>query len=141
MAEKMEQPKIGKYAINLALTEVMADEISLKEEYRKQGLKFAVTEVGGKADSDLHIKITNAVIGAALNNKVIQKTPHDMHALLHATEEAKIGIFHNNNLSTNLALKIAIMCSENWLAVAIYGESSMHTYTSHERCGLGIMHI
>ncbi len=132
--------KVGKYALYLALSSREEEQI-LKEQYKEKNIKFCVTEVGGKSDSSFHGKLTNAVIGAVLNENIFNKTPQNLHALLHATEEAKLGVRINENFSKHFAFKVAIVIDNNWIAVAIYGESSMHSLTGHERCGLGVMHI
>ena len=81
------------------------------------------------------------MFGAGLNSGLIQKEPHEVHALLHATEEAKRGAIINVSSEANMAVKIAIVRKEHWIAVALFGESAIHPITEHERCGLGIMHI
>ncbi len=134
------KPTAGKDALTLAIS-TREEEVLLKEQYKARKLKFCVTEVGGKSDSGFHGKLTNAVLGAVLNEELFQKTPQNLHALLHATEEAKLGVRINDNGSKNFSLKVAIVIDDGWVAVAIYGESSMHSLTSHERCGLGVMHI
>ncbi len=136
----LKKTTVGRDALILALS-TREDENLLKEQYKKRGLKFCVTEVGGKSDSTFDSKLTNAVIGAVLNENLFQKTSQNLHALLHATEEAKMGVKINNNSSKHFSLKVAIVIQEGWIAVAMYGESSMHSLTSHERCGLGMMHI
>ena len=80
-------------------------------------------------------------MGAAMNAGLIAKLPHEIHALLHAAEEAKRGAILNVTSETNLAVKVAIVRREHWIAVAIFGDSAIHPLTSHERCGLGIMNI
>lgn len=56
-------------------------------------INLIVTEVGGKTSyDDFHEKVNRAVIGASLNSGIIEKTANDIHALIHATEEAKKGI-------------------------------------------------
>ena len=132
---------VGYNALLLALTRNINDENLLKKTFKEQKIRFVVTEIGGKSDLDFQDKINRAVIGASLNEGLADKTPHDIHAVLHATEEAKRGILINTTSSTNIALKVAIVRDENWVAVAMFGESSIHPITSHERCGLGVMHI
>jgi hut operon positive regulator len=129
-------------AMLLALTRTIEDEESAKKLLSNHGYKFVVTEVGGNSGvSDFQHKTTKAVIGAALNSKLIAKTPTDVHALLHAAEEAKKGILVNVASSVSLAVKIAIVKDEQWIAVALYGESAIHPLTNHERAGLGVMHL
>jgi hut operon positive regulator len=132
---------IGYRAMRLALTRTLAEEESVKASVAKEGWKLVVTEVGGKSSRDFQEKINRAVIGASLNGGVIEKLGHEMHALLHACEEAKRGVFINVASDTDLALKVAIIRKQHWLAVAMFGESAIHPMSSHERCGLGVMNI
>lgn len=132
---------IGYQALRLAITRTLAEENEVKRDYAKRGLRFVVTEVGGKSSRDFQEKINRAVIGAGLNNNVIVKEPFEVHALLHACEEAKRGVFVNVASDMDLALKISIIRREHWIAVAIFGESAIHPLSSHERCGLGVMNI
>ncbi|WP_319203387.1 HutP family protein [uncultured Ilyobacter sp.] len=132
---------VGYSALLLAMTRTLEDENKLKEFYKKNNLNFVVTEIGGKSTGDFQDKINRAVIGASLNGGLIKKTSNEIHALLHASEEAKRGILVNTASTTNLIVKIAIVKNNHWIAVAIFGESSIHSSVSHERCGLGVMHI
>ena len=132
---------VGYNALLLALTRNIRDETLLKQVYKDQRIKFVVTEIGGKSDGNFQDKINRAVIGASLNEGIVGKNPHDIHAVLHAAEEAKRGILVNTTSSTNIAIKIAIVRDNEWVAVGMFGESSIHPITSHERCGLGVMHI
>lgn len=104
----------------------------------KKGLKAVVTEVGGKTSFyDFNERINRAVIGACLNSGLIEKKSNDIHAVIHATEEAKRGLL----VSVSLAMKIAVVRNEHWIAVALFGKSALHYMTNHERAGLGVMHI
>lgn len=134
---------IGAIAMLLALTRSIYDEERIKNELLKiPEYKFVVTELGGKSTMDeFQEKTTRVVLGACLNAGLISKQTHEIHAVLHATEEAKKGILVNASSSTHLALKIAIVRSHKWVAVAIFGDSAIHYTTNHERAGLGIMHI
>lgn len=133
---------VGTAAMLLALTRTMADEETAKRTLGTQGYKFVVTEVGGNsAVSEFQAKVTKAVLGAALNSGIIAKTPTNYHALLHATDEAKRGVLVNVASSASIAVKIAIVRDDQWLAVALFGESAIHPLTNHERAGLGIMHL
>ncbi len=133
--------RVGYNALLLALTRNLSDESHLKRIYKENKIRFVVTEIGGKSDVDFQDKINRAVIGASLNEGLAEKNPHDIHAVLHAAEEAKRGVLINTTSSTNIALKIGIVRDDHWVAVAMFGESSIHPITGHERCGLGIMHI
>lgn len=126
----------------LALTRTLKDEETAKRALTEVGHKFVVTEVGGKTSYDgFHEKVNRAVIGASLNSGIIEKTANDIHALIHATEEAKKGILVSVSSSASLALKIAVVRDDGWLAVALFGKSALHYMTNHERAGLGVMHI
>lgn len=133
---------IGAAAMFLALAQTIYDEDQAKQMVVKNGFRAVVTEVGGKTSfNDFNEKINRAVIGAALNGEVIQKSVGDIHAIIHATAEAKQGLLFTINQSTSLALKIAIVRDSTWIAVALFGKSALHYMTNHDRCGLGIMHI
>lgn len=131
---------VGVAAMLLALTRTLRDEETVKRALA--GHKFVVTEVGGKTSyDDFHEKVNRAVIGASLNSGIIEKTANDIHALIHATEEAKKGILVSVSSSASLALKIAVVRDAGWISVALFGKSALHYMTNHERAGLGVMHI
>lgn len=133
---------VGVAAMLLALTRTLKDEETAKRALTEAGHKFVVTEVGGKTScDDFHEKVNRAVIGASLNSGIIEKTANDIHALIHATEEAKKGILVSVSSSASLALKIAVVRGSGWLAVALFGKSALHYMTNHERADLGVMHI
>lgn len=133
---------VGVAAMLLALTRTLKDEETAKRALTEAGHKFVVTEVGGKTSyDDFHEKVNRAVIGASLNSGIIEKMANDIHALIHATEEAKKGILVSVSSSASLALKIAVVRGSGWLAVALFGKWALHYMTNHERAGLGVMHI
>lgn len=133
---------VGVAAMLLALTRTLKDEETAKRALTEAGHKFVVTEVGGKTSYDnFHEKVNRAVIGASLNSGIIEKTANDIHALIHATGEAKKGILVSVSSCASLALKIAVVRGSGWLAVALFGKSALHYMTNHERAGLGVMHI
>ncbi|MGL4453524.1 HutP family protein [Cetobacterium sp.] len=133
---------VGHKALLLALTRTIDEENELKKRYKAEEIRFVVTEIGGKSSGgELQEKINKSVIGACLNEKLIEKNGPNLHAVLHATEEAKKCILMNTTSTASVVLKIAIVRDEHWIAVAMFGESSIHPLTGHERCGLGIMHI
>ncbi len=133
---------VGVAAMLLALTRTLKDEETAKRALTEAGHKFVVTEVGGKTSyDDFYEKVNRAVIGASLNSGIIEKTANDIHALIHATEEAKKGILVSVSSGASLALKIAVVRGSGWLAVALFGKSALHYMTNHERAGLGVMHI
>ena len=128
----------GTAAMMLALTQTIYDEDLGKKLVAKKGLKAVVTEVGGKTSFyDFNERINRAVIGACLNSGVIEKKSNDIHAVIHATEEAKRGIL----VSVSTSSSLAIVRNEHWIAVALFGKSALHYMTNHERAGLGVMHI
>ncbi len=72
---------------------------------------------------------------------MITKEPRKIHALVHATLEASNSIFIHSNSNASFALKIGLTTNFEWLAVAIFGRSSLHPLSEHCRVGLGFMHI
>lgn len=132
----------GGAAMLLSLTQTLYDEGIVKDLVAKSGFQAVVTEVGGKTTyDDFNEKVNRAVIGACLNSGIINKTGNEIHAIIHATEEAKKGILVSVNTSASLALKIAVVRDEHWIAVALFGKSALHYMTNHERAGLGVIHI
>lgn len=128
----------GIAAMMLALTQTIYDEDMAKQ----MVAKTVVTEVGGKTSFyDFNERINRAVIGACLNSGLIEKKSNDIHAVIHATEEAKRGLLVSVSTSASLAMKIAVVRNEHWIAVALFGKSALHYMTNHERAGLGVMHI
>lgn len=132
----------GVAAMLLALTQSLHDEEAVKKALAATTHRFVVTEVGGKSTmEEFQEKVNRAVIGASFNAQIIEKEPNEVHAVVHATEEAKRGVLVNVSSSASLALKIAIVRDAHWIAVAMFGKSALHHITNHERAGLGIMHI
>jgi hut operon positive regulator len=134
------ESNIGKVAIILALSADNEEEQMLKDKYTKEGYLCAITATGGEIPV-LTKKINNAVIGACLNNNIIDKTSEEVHSVIHATLEAKEGILMAVPSGASFVGKIAIVRNNKWIAIAIYGHSAMHVMTNHERIGLGIMHL
>lgn len=133
---------VGSAAMLLALTQTIYDEDRVKQIVAAKKLKAVVTEVGGQSSfSDFSEKINRAVIGASLNSGMISKSSNDIHAVIHATEEARRGIFVGVGMSQNVALKVAVVRDDKWIAVAMFGKSAIHYMTNHDRAGFGIMHI
>ena len=135
------QRKIGYYTLLLAMSQSLKEELDLKETIQNLGFRYAVTEVGGNSNKSFQEKLNRAILGASLNNSLINKESNEIHALLHATEDARRGIASNSANEANLAMKCAILRSDHWISVAIFGESAFHPLTGHERCGLGVMNI
>lgn len=132
---------LGRKALLLAMTENDVEEEALKRKLVQQGFRCVATEVGGSTEGDFQLKMTRAVIGAALNSGLVEKEPRSIHALMHASEEAKKGLIVNVASSVNLAMKVAIVRNDKWVAVALFGSSSLHSLSCHERVGLGVMHL
>jgi len=131
---------IGRVAITLAISADNEEEQFLKNKYSQEGYLCAITATGGEIPV-LTRKINSAVIGACLNNNIIDKTSEEIHSVIHATLEAKEGILMSVPSGASFVGKIAIVRDKNWIAIAIYGRSAMHVMTNHERIGLGIMHL
>lgn len=140
-ANSVKPDGIGYCAMRLAMSQTISEENQLKEQCQDAGLSVVVTEVGGNTKRDFQEKSSRAIFGAAMNAGLIQKDHREIHALLHASEEAKQGVIINTSSEANLAVKVAVVRMKYWIAVAIFGESAIHPMTGHERCGLGIMHI
>lgn len=133
---------VGTAALMLSITQTMSDEEFIKKFLQDKGYQVAVTELGGRSSvAEFQERSTKSIIGACLNCNIIKKEAYEIHALLHAAEEAKKGVIVNASSSTNLSLKVAIARKERWIAVAMYGYSAVHYTSNHQRSGLGVMHI
>lgn len=137
------QPSLERAALLLALTQTREDEEKLKKELiQTHGFRCGVTEIGGTVCILQHNgKLTNSVLSAAFNTGVIAKEPKKIHALVHAALEASNSIFIHTNGNTSFALKIGLATDLDWIAVAIFGRSSLHPLSEHCRVGLGYMHL
>lgn len=127
-------------AILLSMTETEEEENRYINGYRELGYSCVITGASGK-DHEVKSKLVNATMGAALNEGIIEKGVKEAHALLHATEDACLGLKISSPLSQNLHLKIAIVRKGNWIAVSIYGDIAIHMITNHKTIGIGSMHI
>ncbi len=133
---------VGSAAMLIALSKTLLDEQRLKDAAVRLGYRVVVTEVGARNSfNEFDEKVIKAVVGAGLNGGIIAKQSNEIHALVHATEEAKKGILISVSRTSSLAMKVVIARDEHWLAVAMFGLSALHYMTNHERAGLGIMHI
>lgn len=130
---------LGRASMLLALTQSRESEEALRKVLENKGFKCAVTEVGGNS-VQIHKKLVNAVIGAALNCGVIKKEAKEIHAILHATQEAERGFMLDVPSAANVGVKIGIVRNKDWIAVAMMGQSALHNMTSHDRAGLGVIH-
>lgn len=137
------RPSLERSAIRLALTELREDEDKLKKFLLEAyNMRSGVTELGGTETNLQNTgKLTNSVLAAAFNTGVIPKDARKIHALIHATLEASNSIFIHNNSNASYVLKIGLTTDTEWIAVAIYGRSSLHPLLEHARVGLGFMHL
>nr|WP_321503320.1 HutP family protein [uncultured Dethiosulfovibrio sp.] len=132
--------QIGRAAMLLASTLTKSEEDSIKSQLSELGWRCVATEVGG-VFGDLPQKTTRALVGAALNGKVIDKDQGEMHALMHAAFEALDAFIPSGLLEASVGAKIAIVRNSRWISVAVMGDTAYHAVAHHERFGLGVMHI
>lgn len=83
-------------------------------------------------------KLPGAVIGACLNNNLIEKNRESIHPVLHAVMEAAKGAKVNAVLEQNYQLKIAIVREGHWIAVAMYGKMGFNELSDLHTIGCGI---
>lgn len=135
-----DENQAGRAALVLASTTTAESEEMCKRELASLSWKSVATEVGGLA-GELPQKVTRALVGASLNAGVVEKKRNEMHALMHAAQEALSGFLAVGMLEASVGAKIAIVRNTKWIAVAVMGDTAYHAVAHHERCGLGIMHI
>ncbi|HWQ41585.1 MAG TPA: HutP family protein [Desulfosporosinus sp.] len=141
--DKERKPSLERAAILLALTETREEEEELRKSLSELfDIRCAVTGLGGTVANLRNTgKLTNTVMSTAFNTGIIPKEARMIHALIHATSEASNSVFTHTNSNASLALKIGLTTNFKWLAVAIYGRSSLHPLLEHARIGLGVMHL
>ncbi len=130
----------AKAALYLALSDGIGEERRIKEALSACGWRGVATEVGG-ISGELAVKASRALVGAALNSGVVRKDGAEMHALMHAAQEAFKSFIPCGLLETSVGAKIAIVRNAQWLAVAVAGDAAFHAVAHHERVGVGVMHI
>lgn len=134
--------RIGRIAILAALSDEI-EEQKMKEEIlaANNNIRLAVTFISGNK-SKVNETFARNILSAALQNNVIRKVPGHMHAVLHAALEALQGVMPmTTSVSSSVKVKVSICTDGVWLAVAAYGDSAVSSFTNHERCGFGIMHL
>lgn len=133
--------RIGKIAMFAAMTS-REEESVFKDLVEKKypQYKLAVTFITGTKSEVVKV-ISKSAISCALQNDVIKRSATHVHAVIHATLEAIGGIVDHIPSDTSLKLKLTIVSDENWVCVAIFGDSAVHPITNHERAGLGTMHL
>ncbi len=125
----------------LVLASNRAMEKNLRHEIEKTGMyKCVVTEIGTGIDTARR-KVVSAVVGASLDNGLINKTPNHVHALLHAAEEAIKVFMESNPLASDLGVRISIVRDSQWIVVAMLGSASAHYLSNHKSISLGMMHM
>mgnify|MGYP001457138688 CR=1 FL=1 len=135
-----EKNEVERLAILLAMTQSHEEEKYYVDMYQNMGYKCVVTGVAGMND-EVGKKLVGAVVGASLNERVIDKTQHEMHAVIHATADAAMGIRVDSPVSQSFQLKATIVRKDNWLCVAMYGNMAVHKVTNHKTIGIGVMHL
>ncbi len=130
----------AKAALYLALSESIDEERRIKEALSACGWCSVATEVGG-ISGELAAKASRALVGAALNSGVVRRSASEMHALMHAAQEAFNSFIPFGLLEASVGAKIAIVRNAQWLAVAVVGDAAFHAIAHHERVGVGVMHI
>ena len=131
---------IAKAALYLALSEGIGEERRIKEALSACGWCGVATEVGG-ISGELAVKASRALVGAALNSGVVCKSTAEMHALMHAAQEAFNVFIPGGLLEMSIGAKIAIVRNAQWLAVAVAGDAAFHAVAHHGRVGVGVMHL
>ena len=127
-------------ALCLAMSNTITAENALKDMCEKKGYRCVVTEFGGN-EIDFGRKIIGHIIGACLNKNIILKEANELHAVIHAAEEASRGFLASSSIMVNIALKIAVVRHKKWLSVAFVGYSALYYVTNHRRACVGTMHI
>jgi HutP len=138
---EMNYDRIGKIALLAAMSNE-SEERQLKQEINHQSsdFKVAVTVISG-ISSDIKKNFVKSIVGCSLQNNLIKKSGSQVHAVLHASLDAIIGVVHQVPAEASLRMKVGIATDGKWIAVALYGDSAFYPITNHERSALGVMHL
>ncbi len=136
---EFELSRLGKTALLAALSDENEEE-AIKRAVLDTEYRLAITFVSGRS-TDIKSTFVKSIIGCALQNEIIRKTPGQIHAVLHAALDALTGIVHSVPADASLKMKVAIAADDHWIAVAIFGDSAFYPLTNHERSALGVMHL
>lgn len=131
---------LGRAAMLLAMSKTREQEETIKELVQSCGMQCCVTEVGA-VETDFKSQSVRNILGAVFASNLIKKNTPATHALLHAVVEAGRALFYNMPVITSLKMKWAIVKDSEWICVAAFGDCGMHTLTSHNRSGMGMMHL
>lgn len=131
---------LGRLAMLLAMTQTRELEEEIKRVIVSLNMQCCVTEVGG-VENDFKKNLVRNTLGAAYANNIIKKDSIDTHALLHAAIEAGRSSFSASTFNTSFKMKLAIVKNDRWICVAVFGEGGMHPLSSHNRAGMGMMHL
>lgn len=132
--------RLGKAALLLSMSSDDEENEIKRKIVERTNYKIGVTRVAGFA-SEIRRKFAPAILGAALNCNVINKTTPEVHALLHASLEALNSIIQSESLDSSLSLKVSVVSDGKWICVGIFGDSAFYPITNHEKSALGTMHI
>lgn len=135
----MDKLTIGRAALWLAMSETREQESEVRTQLNTMGYQCVATEVSGPLLS-IRQNIVKNVVAAAVNAKVIDNVPTQIHSVTHAMVEAFGGIVTAPNApKPNLKIKAGIVSDKEWICVALYARTSFHPSYNHEKVGIGTM--
>jgi len=130
---------IGRAALWLAMSEDREQESKIQSDLLQQGYHSVATEVSGPL-LNVRQNIVKNVVAAAVNTKVIDNTPMQIHSVTHAMVEALSGVVTAPNAPRpSLKIKVGIVSDQDWVCVALYALTSFHPSYNHEKVGIGTM--
>lgn len=118
--------KVASAALRMAMSESREEEIYLKEQYTREGIRTAAADYGGEYISAIR-KIVERAVVSARREGVIKEIHGDEGAVAGATREALTQIMPKA-LGLNIGGKIAIARRDEHLSVAVF-------------VGVGLLHL
>ncbi len=117
------------------------EEVLIKARMGHEGnIKLAVTFISGMS-RDIRSSFIKSLVGCVLQNKIVNKTPGEIHAVIHAGLDALAGAMSQTPVDASLKLKVAVASDTKWVGVAVYGDSAFYPVTNHERACMSMMHL
>ncbi len=91
--------------------------------------------ISGTSD-ELRNKLQRCVIGCALKNQIITRQESAIFTLCSLSRQALTHALTNTITGDHIRLKIALVSTSRWLAVAMYGEAQVYQRITQEIMGL-----
>ena len=133
--DSFQRMKPGQIAMQASLCTQEEEEIfrqKLLADKPEHRIGFAF--ISGTPD-ELRNKLQRSVIGCALKNQIITRQESAIFTLCSLSRQALTHALTNTISDDHIRMKIALVSTPRWLAVAMYGEAQVYQRITHEIMG------